>query len=63
LKTLVAKVAGDEESPSSSRLLDYDVQAVQDQVKRNGKDMLILAIQDSESFPESVLAELIDLLW
>jgi origin recognition complex subunit 3 len=65
LKSLVGKVAGDDESfdTSGSRLLDYDIQAVQDQVKRNGKDMLILAIQDSESFPENVLADLIDLLW
>jgi origin recognition complex subunit 3 len=66
LKTLVGKVTGDDENPFNTdgvRLLDYDIQVVQEQVKQNGKDMLILAIQDSESFPENVLAELIELLW
>ena len=67
LRTLIRQITSQtsaedsEVSAGRERYLSYDLQMLADRTRSQSIERVIIYIQDSESFPEAVLSDLIDL--
>jgi origin recognition complex subunit 3 len=65
LKSLIQKITSQDEEEISdeygTRLLDYDLQIAQIWLQDKGKNVMAVAIENSESFQSHLLSEMIDL--